>query len=307
MGTTEAVIEEALVEEETDEQVLARQKDEEAAFQSGFTGTAPTPTETPAEQAVVEPAKEDTPPAAESQPAAITDAQFKELLAKVGTVDELKGGLEKLRGDFFGKAGGLERTLKQLQESTPVGQPIEVKPEDLAELEAEFPGLNLGPSLAKGLTRVLGKLKGTGPTQAGLTPDEIDAKIAAQSKAATEAAIAEDRKRQAAERLTDLHEDWQTVIGPPDSQTEFRTWLKGQGPEKEQAFLSSWDPRYVAKTLTTFKETKRVAPKPSPKPAANTRTQRLAEAVPAKGGALPVPKSKINEEEEAFAEGFKNR
>ena len=310
MGTTEAVIEEVVVEQETDEQALARQAEEEVAFQSGFTGTASPPTDTPAEQVVEEPVKGEAPPvdvaAAVAQPATITDVQFKELLAKVGTVDELKSAIEKLRGDAFGKVGGLERTLKQLQESTPVGQPIDVKVEDLAELEAEFPGLNLGPSLAKGLTRVLGKLKGTGSAQPGLTPEDIDARIAAQSKAATDAAIEFERKRNAMERLTDLHDDWQTVIGPPESQTEFRTWLKGQGPEKEQAFLSSWDPRYVAKTLATFKDLKRSAPK-SLKPAVNSRTQRLAEAVPAKGGALPVSKSQRNEEEEAFAEGFTSR
>lgn len=315
MGKEEAVVEAVVAEEPagelTDEQLQAQLKEETEAFESGFTGTVVTPTETPANEKAEEPEPKVEAAVAPAEPVvpapvSLSDAQIKELLAKVGTVDELKGGLEKLRGDFFGKAGGLERTLKQLQESTPIGQPIEVKAEDLAELEAEFPGLNLGPSLAKGLTRVLGKLKGTGTATPGLTPEEIDARIAAKSKADAAAMIEEERKRNAAERLTDLHEDWQTVIGPPDSQTEFRTWLKGQGAEKEQTFLSSWDPRYIAKTLTTFKESKKVVPKPQPKPG-GSRAQRLAEAIPAKGGAPPATPVKRNEEEEAFAEGFANR
>jgi hypothetical protein len=306
-----AVIEEPVVAEESDEQILARQQEEAAAFESGYSGTVIPPTDTPADDTPKEPeAKVEVAPTAEPvapAPTSLTDAQIKDLLAKVGAIDELKGGLEKLRGDFFGKAGGLERTLKQLQESTPMGQPIDVKPEDLAELEADFPGLNLGPSLAKGLTRVLSKMKGTGPAVTpGLTPEEIDARIAARGRQEAAVLIEEERKRNAAERLTDLHEDWQAVVGLPDSQTAFRTWLKGQGTEKEQAFLSSWNPRYIAKQLTAFKESTRVAPKPSPNPN-DTRAQRLAEAVPPKGGAVPMPKSKRTEEEEAFEEGYKNR
>jgi hypothetical protein len=280
--------------------------EETAAFESGFIGEA-LPTETtppasaPPENPVV--AKVDSVEAAAGQPQVATDAQLKELLAKVNSVDELKSAIEKLRGDAFGKVGGLERTLKQLQDATPIGQPIEVKAEDLAELEAEFPGLNLGPSLAKGLTRVLGKFKGTGAPAPGLTPEEIKAQIEAVRQDAANR-IEEGRKHSAVERLTDLHEDWQTVIGPPDSQTEFRTWLKGQGPEQEQAFLSSWDPRFISKTLSTFKNAKSEPPKVDPKPKTDTRAQRLAEAVPAKGGGIPPAKSKKTEEEAAFEEGF---
>ena len=178
-----------------------------------------------------------------------------------------------------------------------------MKAEDLAELESEFPGLNLGPSLAKGLTRVLSKFKGTGVATPGLSPDDVKAQIEAAKKETVEL-LEENRKRSAIERLTDLHEDWQTVIGAPDSQTEFRTWLKAQGPEQEQAFLSSWDPRFIAKTLTTFKKAKETPETPKPSAKVDTRHQRLAEAVPAKGGGVPPAKSKKNEEEAAFEEGF---
>lgn len=280
------------------------------AFDSGYSGTVEEPTENP--PPVETPAPSETPapvetPVSADPPVApvVSDAQLKDLLAKVNTVDELKLAIEKLRGDAFGKVGGLERTLKQIQEATPIGQPIEVKAEDLKGIEAEFPGLNLAPALAKDLTAVLSKMKGTGSAPSGMTPDEIKAQIDAarsEGKADTVALLEEERKRIAIERLTDVHEDWQTVIGPPDKPSEFRTWLKGEGEAKEKAFLESWDPRLIGKTLSQFKEAKKAPPKPKP---TDSRGQRLAEAVPAKGGGVPTSKSKVNEEELAFEAGYK--
>ena len=285
-----------VTDEPSDEVVQA----ELAAFDSGYSGTVEEPTENPPPV--------ETPVEAAADPVvapAVSDAQLKDLLAKVGTVDELKLAIDKLRGDAFGKVGGLERTLKQIQDATPIGQPIEVKAEDLKGIEAEFPGLNLAPALAKDLTAVLSKMKGTGSTTPGMTPEEVKAQIDA-SKAETAALLEEARKRSAIERLSDVHEDWQAVIGPPDSQTEFRTWLKGQGADTEKTFLESWDPRYIGKTLTTFKEAKKVAPKEKLK-APDARGQRLAEAVPARGGGVPVSKAKVNEEELAFEAGYKGQ
>lgn len=284
----------------TDEDVIS--PEESAAFESGFSGATETPTETtpPAAQTTETPEPVVAAPVASAM-VQVTEAQYNDLLAKVNTVDDLKGSIEKLRGDAFGKVGGLERTLKQIQEATPVGQAIEVKAEDLAELEKEFPGLNLGPSLAKDLTRVLSKFKGTGAVTPGLTPEQITAQFETErARIATQ--FEEERKQRVAERVGDRHEDWREVIGAPDSQTEFRTWLKGLGAEKEQEFLSSWDPRLITTTLTTFKERKKTPE--TPKPSTTTRTQRLAEAVPAKGGGIPPVKSKKSEEEAAFEEGF---
>lgn len=290
------------------------EREAEAAFASGYEGTVVTSTEPPppADATVTTVDQTDVPktdvpkdaPVVEPS-VSITESQFKDLLTKVNSVDEIKAAVEKLRGDAFGKVGGLERTLKQLQDATPAGHAIEVSAADLAELESEFPGLNLGPSLAKGLTRILGKLRGTGAPVVGITPEELHAQLNARAQQDAEFRE-EERKRQAAERLTDLHEDWQQVVGPVNSQTEFRAWLKGQGAEQETAFLNSWDPRFIAKTLTTFKSTKR-APSLAPKPAASgkdLRTQRLAEAVPAKGGGMAPAKSKVNEEELAFEAGY---
>lgn len=284
--------------------------DELAAFDSGFSGTLDAPTDTPPADKADEPNQVVESPEVSTEPVVqvptvpkLSDEEIRSLLTKVGTVDELRASLEKLRGDAFGKVGGLERTLKQLQEGTSFGQPIEVKPEDLAELESEFPGLNLTSSLAKGLTRVLGKMKAGGTAPSVLSKEEVDSQIASR--------IEEERKKNAVDRLSDMHEDWQAVVGPPDSATEFRTWLKAQGPEKEQAFLASWDPRHLGKRISEFKESKKAATtsrvSATPARPANSRAQRLAEAVPIRGGGVAVPKGKVNEDEAAFDAGFAGR
>ena len=299
-----AVIQETI---ENPDDVLTEEASE-ALFESGYTG-APTENPPPDSQPPVV-SEPEVAAAPKEEPATVvppTDAQLQEVLAKVKSVDEMKSAIEKLRGDAFGKLGGLERILKQLQEST-TGQAIEVTAADLSELETEFPGLNLGPSLAKGLTRVLSKVKG--PAGKMLTPEEVTAQIDERLK--HEALVREEeRKKEAVERLSEEHEDWQTVIGPPDSTTEFRTWLKGLGEERETAFLSSWNPRYVSKVLSEFKVSKKpsnVPPTPPTQPVngsgKDARQQRLAEAVPAKGGGLPPAKSRKTEEEAAFEEGF---
>ena len=309
---------EELVQESVEDvvELTEEEKESAAAFDSGFleeTEDAPTENAPPAnevepivEQKADEPAPKQDVPAPPAVPA-LTDAQLQEILAKVKTVDQFGAVVEKLRGDAFGKIGGLERTLKQILEQNPSGQPIEVKPEDLKGIEAEFPGLNLAPVLAKDLTAVLSKMKGAGVAQKGLSQDEIDAMVNTRVNERVqkvEQARIDDFKQIQADRLTDMHEDWEAVIGPEGSQNEFRTWLKANKPSEEKAFYESWNARFIGKFLTEFKKSKEKKPEPvkvDPKPA---RTQRLAEAVPAKGGGVAPEKPKRSEEEDAFDAGF---
>jgi len=311
MGKDEGV-EEAVetVVEPTEEETAA-----EAAFDSGFDGTVETPTDTPpAESASASESTEEVTPEAPSpkeepvkaaqQDAKLSDEQLQEILAKVKTVDQFSAVVEKLRGDTFGKIGGLERSLKQLLEQTPNGQPIEVKAEDLKGIETEFPGLNLAPALAKDLTAVLSKIK-TGAPAVGLSKTELDA--IRNDVDSVKKALVEDAKARAIERLSDMHEDWQDMVGSDTNETEFRSWLKKEKPDQVKAFLESWDPKFVGKFLTEFKKAKEARektpepPKPKPKP---SREQRLAEAIPAKGGGAPMQTSKRSEEEDAFDSGF---
>jgi hypothetical protein len=131
----------------------------------------------------------------------------------------------------------------------------------------------------------------------------IEDRLAAQHKAFQDTTERE-RKLTAIERLTDLHEDWRTVVGPAESHTPFRQWLATKGLEYQEQVLDSWNPREVAKALKEFKSL--TPPKPSAPKGPSTRSQLLAEAVPARGGSPAPVRPREKTEKEAFAEGFAN-
>ena len=232
-------------------------------------------------------------------PREVNPEELRKALDLLQTIPDLQSKLDKLRGDAFGKIGGLERLLKTLQETTPLGQEIKVEEEDLKELTVDFPETT--KALAPALTRVLNKFKGT-----GVKPVVDEETIV---KRAAEIADQISSRRVAVALLTQAHEDWPELVGAEGSQTEFRTWVKSQGEEVEKEVFSTWDHRKLSKKLTEFKETKAKA-QAKPKPPSTTsstktdvRSQRLAEAVQPRGGKLPpAPKAKTPEEE--FEEGF---
>jgi hypothetical protein len=274
---------------------------EDAAFDSGYTGdTEPAPTETTPPAAVVEPVVE---PVVVPEPefVQITKADWEKIRAETASVSELKQEVAKRFDTTFGKMGGLERTLTQLQQNTPAGQPIVVTEEDLLELKEEFPDLT--GNLVKGLTRIVGKFKGTGPAP------EIDvagmvAPLVQQAVREQDEKFAKVIEAERLERLTDLHPNWREIAGAENSQTEYRTWLAKQ--PNGSKILQSDNPREIANSLTAFLDQKKQveAQKATPQKA-NGRSQRLAEAVPAKGGSGSAPGHTQPSEDEQFEAGFK--
>lgn len=268
----------------------------EAQFEAGFAGTPDSPTELPpvVEETVI--------PVVVVEPslAKITEAQFQDLLSKANSVDEVKQTLEKLRGDAFGKLGGVERTLKQIQEQSTSPTPVAISKEDLAEIHAEFP--DLAANIEKGLTRVLGKIKG-----GSSAPIDVDAKIAERdAKWEAQRAIdrESDRTARALERLADRHEDWSDVIGAPESKTPFRTWLAAQDATYADSVNRTDNPIVVAKALDMFKAS--LQKKPTVVPNGNdARADRLKEAIPAKGGASAPAQKRALTAEEQFELGYK--
>lgn len=305
--------EEARVKEEQDaaEKLAKEEAEANAAFESGFTGKPiePTGDATPAGEIEEEPEKPEVKPAPVVELpklAQITEVQFQSLMANAKTVEDVKSAMEKRFNDAFGKMGGLERTLKQIQDATPVGQAISVSDEDLAELKTEFPDLTA--NLAKGLTRVLGKMKGTAPAPT-FDPASIDERV----NSLVEARVSQEReatlKAVAVERLTDRHENWREIIGPKDSTTPYRQWLAAQDPVYQATVLDSWDARVISKSIDafhTFEKEKQKKKPASPKPnGSDARNQRLAEAVLPKGNAAPSKPQQLTAEEE-FEAGFKS-
>ena len=139
-------------EEQAAADLVTAQTEEAAAFHSEIQDVPVTPTEPvvpPVVAAVPEvvPAPVVTPEVVTPPPTPyqVTEAQINDLVTKARSVDDLSVTLGKvhasLYGDVYGKLGGLERVIKQLQESTPAGQAIEVGDKDLEELKEEFPDL----------------------------------------------------------------------------------------------------------------------------------------------------------------------
>lgn len=300
----EVVSEELRVGEQTDAEA-------EASFAEGFaeetteTGTLEKETEelVAVEAPPAEVVEFEAPPIPEPEVeyAKITDAQFRQVLEDLSGAKDARTAVEKVRGDVFGKLGGIERTLKALQESTPVGQPVVVKPEDL-ESFADMP--DIAAKLAGDLSKVFGKFKGTSPAPVVIDQEAENTRITAL----VENRVAKERKaieqKFALERLADRHEDWENVVGPPTQETPFRTWLKAQGTVYETTVLQSWDPRVTSKALDTFKaQAKKVATAPV-ETVVSERAQRLAEAAPSKGHAPAPPRPKGKTLEEEFNSGF---
>lgn len=295
----------------------------EKAMEAGFLGkeyeeptgdTPPASNEPPIENAdEVPPAgteNADESPAAvvppvEEELAKISAKQFQDLVAKASTVDEIKSAVDKLRGDAFGKLGGLERTIRQLQDGTPAGEAITVTPEDLAEVNAEYP--DMGKTLAKDLTKILSKLKGTGAK--GVAPEAVMEQLTPllqQRDEVVRNSVREELAQEFAfERLADRHENWREIVGPKGSNTPWRQWVATQPPEYANEVLNSWNPRVVAKSIDKFLEAKAKAPT-TPNATATTRNARLAEAAPAKGGSGAPHKPKALTPDEELEAGYKS-
>ena len=301
---------------EVDETPIVEQTEAEAeaSFAEGFNETPSFTSDNTLEEVTEKPVVIEEPPVLETKEfeappipepevvyAKITDAQFQKLLNDVAGAQDARTAVEKVRGDAFGKIGGLERTIRQLQEATPVGQAITVKAEDLASF-GDMP--DIAVKLAEDLTKVLGKFKGTSPAPVVVDQEAENARITTlvDQRVAKERLAIEQKF--ALERLADRHEDWETVVGPPTQTTPFRTWLTAQGAAYETNVLQSWDPRVTSKALDTFKaQSKKVVTAP-PKTAVSDRAQRLAEAAPSKGHAPAPPRSKGKTLEEEFNSGF---
>jgi hypothetical protein len=313
VANTEKTVEELALEAEA-----LQKADVEAmsAFTEGFSG-APVEPEKPKEPTAEELkaqedakadadrlAAEEAKKAAEPKIATITEPQFLDLVKKANSIDEIRQLAEKVRDGVNGRVGSLEQTIKKLQEATPVGQAITVTPEDFAEINKDLP--DHAKMLADGLTRVLGKFKGTAQPTVSETPEEFEARVnrvSDQRIEAREKARLEADQKEAREALALVHPDWEAVVGTKDSGSEWRQWLRTKPATYERKMLNTNDADTLAESLTTFKALQ--DEKKKPKPAApNARAERLREAVPIRGGASAPNTKREPTPEEAFAEGF---
>lgn len=207
------------------------------------------PTETPAgneQTQTPEPAEAAQEPAPPPKLAQITEDQYAELLARAAAVDELKAGLDKKVDTAFGKIGEINRLIASLQQSTPAGEAISLNDDDLAELSSEFP--EIAAMTAKGLNRVLSRLKGTG----GTSPD-IESIVQQRLAPVMEALPTRVEAMVSEKLLAKEHGDWRAIVGKADEKTEYRAWLSTQPAEYQQTVSETYDSVVIGESLTRFK------------------------------------------------------
>ena len=232
--------------------------DEEAAFAAGFDDdTTATPTETPAEQQDTDTQQEAS--TAPAEPAApeyvqLTKAERDELMG-------LRDQAQRQFGTAFGKIGGIERTLQQLNS----GAQVEISQEDIDALKDDFPPL--AAALEK--VRNLRALPGGGVDQEQIS-NLVAERVSAVKQEFELRFLAKD------------HPDWKQI----DADPAFAQWVAAQPDEFKQTLAQasqSYDSSVVSDAMTKFKQSRKAAPATPAADRATAWKSRAAAAVTPRG------------------------
>jgi hypothetical protein len=233
-------------------------QDEEAAFDAGFDDdTTATPTETPAEQQ--DTATQPEASTAPAEPAAPEYAQFTK--AERDELMALREQAQKQFGTAFGKIGGIERTLQQLNS----GAQVEIRQEDIDALKDDFPPLAAALEKVRNLRALPG---------GGVDQEQIEALV--------EQRVAPRLQRMELRLLSKDHPDWQQV----DKDPAFGAWVAAQPDEFKQALAQasqSYDSEVVSNAMSMFKQSRKAAPAPPAADPASARRSRMSAAVTPRG------------------------
>ena len=237
---------------------LTPEDQEQADFAAGFDDDTATPTETPAAQQEV---TEQTP----AEPAAPEYAQFTK--AERDELMALREQAQKQFGTAFGKIGGIERTLSQLNS----GAQVEVSQDDIDALRNDgFEPLAVALEKVRGLRSLPG---------AGVDQEQIDALV--------------NKRVSAVEQKFELrllakdHPDWKQI----DADPAFAAWVAAQPDEFKQGLVKAsteFDSSVVGDAMSKFKQSRKAAPAtPAPDPA-SARRSRMSAAVTPRGAGGPA-------------------
>lgn len=265
-------------------------------FAAGFNEPATTPTTTPAPVDV----SVDAPPT-ESKPVPVADpkyemtqAQYDDLLRRASSIDDVRSEHKKLLDSAFGKLGSQQQLLERLQSSTQAGKIVKVTEADFKELIDEG-YTELAQMQAAGFNRILEKMQLRGSEGEVQKPADPDyKKIFGEQFTPERAALKEELRYELAhDSLTDMHEDWETVLNSP----AFGEWAKIQKvydrkDRKGVSFNESLDPRFVGKVIADFKASSKK----------NSTRQNVLEAAvhPRGSGGIASP----SEDDDDFHSGF---
>jgi hypothetical protein len=264
-------------------------------FNAGFGGEAE-PTETPEPQSAEqvegesnEPAEPEVAP--EPKIAVLTEDDVRELRGKADQFDKLR----RMQDTAFGKIGGIERILSQIQQQTPSGVKVEITDDLVADLKDDYP--EIADAQLKVLKRFAEKLAGA----------QAAAPAAAQEPRAPaidpEILVERAKREMAEETLDGTHEDWRDVIGLPDQnnvipETEFRKWLATQDERYQTRINKAYSPAVIGKAIDDFNAYKSKAAAQ-----ASTRKARIEAAVTPRGSGGHAPSRNTDDDE--FEAGFR--
>lgn len=231
-------------------------------FNAGYGGDKE-PTATPAP--TPEPTDQPTPAPTEAPKyVQITEQDWQSLTARAAKIDEIGATLDKKLDTAFGKIGGIERFVKDLQTQTPAGEAVKVDEDAFKELVDEYP--ELGKLTANAFNKAIAKFRGTG----GADPAAIEKIVAPRVQEATEKVIGET--------LNLVLPKWKEHVKTPD----FSAWFKTQPPQV-QALANSDGFDDSAQMLSLYRQhlVAKSAPPTAPAAAASATSAATSAAVAA--------------------------
>jgi hypothetical protein len=251
----------------------------QAAFDAEVGGGIPTetPEPKPAEEVKPEVKPEPEPePAPAVEYAQITKAEYADLMAKASQVDKA-----------FGKIGGIERVLQQLQ--TP-GQAVEVNEEDFAALSAEFP--ELAKTLIESQKKAFARIKGAATVDPAVVEKIVSERVEKTRKEMIDSTL---DQIVGGDWVADRHSE------------EFKQWEAAQ-PAEIQNLAASDDLRDAARMMRAWKAHKdapKPAPVPPPKPSSRRQQLEAAAATPkGTGGSIQANPNSDEAAQAAFDAQF---
>lgn len=250
-----------------------------AGFDEGFANAPSEPTETPVQDDDEQPSPE---PAIEY--AQLTKAQYDELIG-------LKATQEKSFGTAFGKLGGIERTLQQIQS----GPQVEISQEDIDALREDFPPLAAALEKVRNMRSIPG---------GGMDPTKLDELVQQRIAPALSELTkqVESSKSREFKRLARRHPDFRQI----DESEEFKGWVAGQSEVfKEDLFEASqdFDSEAIADVITEFKNFRKKSAAQQAVDSAAARRSRMSAAVTPRGSGSPAGSDPLDD----FNAGFQNR
>jgi hypothetical protein len=319
---------EVVVVEQTPAEALASQK--EGFSEAGSSTSLPAPTEKSAEQiqadadAVKQEAEKVALAAEQAATAEAARVAVEAASKQPGiTQEQLDAYFKQAIKSVYGKVGGLEQTIKELQANKSAG--VQLTEEDVADLKTEY-----GDELAGALLKTLNKFGAKIGAGKPLTAEE---KAAAELKAADELRAAEQAKiddavkasKTEAEKLlittkqelelkmlNITHKGWRKLIQVADATgkftgytPDFATWLATQSKADQDKLQNAWDADFLSDKIGEFKDhLKTKAAEAEAKGKKTSTPGRLAAAVPAKsspGSPTPSQKTALQEQQEGYA------